>query len=42
MMSVFAYLLDVALTGCAMVFGYMFTSIIIVPFLLDFFNYPIN
>ena len=42
MKSVFDYCLNVVLDGCAMIFGYMFTSVIIVPFLLDFFNYPIN
>ena len=39
MKSVLAYCLDVALSGCAMIFGYMFTDTIIVPFLLDLFNY---
>jgi len=39
MMSVLAYLLDVALSGCAMIFGYMFTAIIIIPFIRDVFNF---
>ena len=39
MKSAFVYCLDVALSGFAMIFGYMFTAIIIIPFLRDVFNF---